>query len=132
MQTTAPISKPMMWTGRIMSAIPVLLILFGSVMKLMRAPSVLEGVGRYGISEQLVVPIGVIELVCAVLYLIPSTSVLGAILITGLMGGATFTTLRIGDPTYVMNIILGMMAWGGLYLRDRRIRELIPLRSSGE
>ena len=61
-------------------------------------------------------------------YAVPRTSVLGAILMTGLLGGATITTLRVGDPTYPMPIILGMLAWGGLYLRDPRIRQLIPLR----
>jgi hypothetical protein len=122
----------MLWTGRVMSALPVLLILLGSVMKLMKLPSVLEGFARAGVPERLILPVGLIELLCVVVYLIPRTSVLGAILMTGLLGGATITTLRVGDPTYPMPVILGMMAWGGLYLRDRRLRELIPLRRSSE
>jgi DoxX-like protein len=134
MQSTATVSKPILWTGRVMSAPPVLLILLGSVMKLMKHPSVLEGFARAGLPERLIVPVGLIELVCVVVYLIPRTSVLGAILMTGLLGGATITTLRVGDPTYPMPVILGMLAWGGLYLRDVRLRALIPLRkeSSGD
>ena len=111
-----------------MSALPVLLILLGSVMKLMKHPSVLEGFARAGVPERLILPVGLIELVCVVVYLIPRTSVLGAILMTGLLGGATITTLRVGDPTYPMPVILGMLAWGGLYMRDRRLRALLPLR----
>jgi hypothetical protein len=76
----------------------------------------------------LVVPIGILELICVAAYVIPQASVLGAILLTGLLGGATVTTLRIGDPTFPLPVVLGMMAWGGLYLRDVRLRELIPLR----
>jgi|SRR5246127_3256740 len=134
MQSTNTVSKAALWTGRVMSALPVLLILLGSVMKLMKHPSVLEGFARAGLSERLIVPVGLIELVCVVVYLVPQTSVLGAILMTGLLGGATITTLRIGDPTYPMPVILGMLAWGGLYLRDVRLRALIPLRkeSSGD
>lgn len=73
-------------------------------------------------------PIGILELICVAAYVIPQTSVLGAILLTGLLGGATVTTLRIGDPTFPLPVVLGMMAWGGLHLRDGRLRELIPLR----
>jgi len=134
MQSTNTVSKTALWTGRVMSALPVLLILLGSIMKLMRHPSVLEGFARAGVPERLILPVGLIELVCVVVYLIPRTSVLGAILMTGLLGGATITTLRVGDPTYPMPVILGMLAWGGLYLRDVRLRALIPLRqeSSGD
>jgi DoxX-like family len=134
MQSTTTVSKTALWTGRVMSALPVLLILLGSVMKLMKHPSVLEGFARAGVPERLILPVGLIELVCVVVYLIPRTSVLGAILMTGLLGGATITTLRVGDPTYPMPVFLGMLAWGGLYLRDVRLRVLIPLRqkSSGD
>jgi hypothetical protein len=124
----APVSKKMPWTGRIMSAVPVLMVLLAAVMKLVKAAPVMEGMARDGFPERLVVPIGVLELMCVVVYVIPRTSVLGAILLTGLLGAATVTTLRIGDPSFPMPVILGMMAWGGLYLRDDRIRALIPLR----
>jgi hypothetical protein len=115
-----------------MSALPVLLILFGSVVKLMRTAAVIEGFARTGVPERLIVPVGIIEMICVVVYVIPQTAVLGAILMTGLLGGATITTLRVGDPTYPMPVIFGMMAWGGLYLRDVRLRELIPIRKSAQ
>lgn len=128
MQSTSTVSKTTLWTGRVMSALPILLILLGSVMKLMKHPSVLEGFARAGLPERLILPVGLIELVCVVVYLIPQTSVLGAILMTGLLGGATITTLRVSDPTYPMPVVFGMLAWGGLYMRDLRLRALIPLR----
>jgi len=128
MQATGANSKGKLWAGRIMSALPVLFILLGSVMKLMRLPAVIEGFAKSGVPERLIIPVGMIELICVVVYLVPRTAVLGAILMTGLLGGATITTLRVGDPTYPMPVILGMLAWGGLYMRDARLRELIPLR----
>jgi hypothetical protein len=127
---TAPISKTALWTGRVMSALPVLLVLLSSAMKLMKMAPVVEGFDKAGLSERLILPVGVIELTCVVVYLIPRTAVLGAILMTGLLGGATITTLRIADPTYPLPVILGMLAWGGLYMRDARVRALIPLRDS--
>jgi len=128
MPITSPISKTALWTGRVMSALPVLLVLFGSVVKLMKTASVVEAFVRAGIPERLIIPVGIIELVCVIVYLIPQTAVLGAILMTGLLGGATITNLRISDPTYPMPIVLGMLAWGGLFLRDPRLREFIPIR----
>jgi len=128
MPITSPISKTALWTGRVMSALPVLLVLFGSVVKLMKTASVVEAFVRAGIPERLIIPVGIIELVCVIVYLIPQTAVLGAILMTGLLGGATITNLRISDPTYPMPIVLGMLAWGGLFLRDLRLRDLIPIR----
>ena len=101
-------------------------------MKLMKLPSVLEGFARAGLPEKLIIPVGLIELICVVVYAIPRTAVLGAILMAGLLGGATLTSLRVGDPTYPMPVILGMLAWGGLYLRDLRLRDLIPLRKPQE
>ena len=125
----ARLSRGVLWTSRLLSAMPVLFVLLGSVLKLMKTASVIQGFAQAGVPARLIVPVGLIELTCVVVYLVPSTSVLGAILLTGLLGGATVTTLRIGDPTYPMPILLGMMAWGGLYLRDRRLRALIPLRA---
>ena len=128
MQINSPVSKTALWTGRVMSALPVLLVLFGSIVKLMKTASVVEGFARAGVPERLIVPVGVIELICVIVYVIPQTAVLGAILMTGLLGGATLTNLRIGDPTYPVPVVLGMLAWGGLFLRDTRLRELIPIR----
>jgi hypothetical protein len=128
MPISSPVSKTALWIGRVMSALPVLLVLFGSIVKLMKTASVVEGFVRAGVPERLIIPVGVIELVCVIIYVIPQTAVLGAILMTGLLGGATITNLRIGDPTYPLPVVLGMLAWGGLFLRDVRLRELIPIR----
>jgi len=128
MPISSPVTKTALWTGRVMSALPVLLVLFGSVMKLMKTAAVVEGFVRAGVPERLIIPVGVIELVCVIVYVVPRTAVLGAILMTGLLGGATITNLRIGNPTYPLPIVCGMLAWGGLFMRDPRLRELIPLR----
>ena len=126
------VSRTTLWIGRVMSALPVLLVGFGSIMKLMGTASVHEGFARVGIPDHLIVPVGVIELICVLVYLIPRTAALGAILMTGLLGGATMTCLRASDPTYPIPIIVGMLAWGGLYLRHPRVRELIPFSKAAE
>jgi hypothetical protein len=97
-------------------------------MKLMKPASVVEGFAHLGYPESLALGLGIVELACVVVYLIPRTAVLGAILLTGYLGGATATHLRIGEP-FFMAIVLGVLVWGGLYLRDDRLRVLIPLRS---
>ena len=125
---TVPDSKTMLWVGRIMSALPVLLLLSSSVMKLMKPAPVVEGFAHLGYPASLALALGMIELACAVVYVIPRTSVLGAILLTGYLGGATATHVRIGEP-FFMPIVLGVLVWGGLYLRDDRLRALLPLRS---
>jgi uncharacterized membrane protein YphA (DoxX/SURF4 family) len=124
---TVPVSKKMLWAGRILSALPALMLLFSGVMKLMKPASVVEGFARLGYPESLAVGIGILELVCTVVYLIPRSSILGAILLTAYLGGATATHVRIGEPFY-MPIVLGVLVWGGLFLRDARLRALIPLR----
>jgi uncharacterized protein YndB with AHSA1/START domain len=125
---TTPVSKGMLWAGWIVSALPVLLLLFSGVMKLVKPAPVAEGFVHLGYSENLALGIGLLELVCTALYLIPRTSVLGAILLTGYLGGATATHVRVGEPFY-MPVVLGVLVWGGLYLRDRRLRALVPGRS---
>ncbi len=124
------VSRGALWTGRVMSALPVFFVLMGSVMKLMRLPAVHEGFARAGLSDSLMVPVGLIELICVITYVIPATAVLGAILMTGLLGAACLTSLRIADPTYPLPVILGMLAWGGLFMRDLRVRALIPFRKA--
>jgi len=94
-----------------MSAIPILMVLFGSVIKVMKIPAAIDGFARVGISEPLIVPVGLIELVCVVVCAIPRTAVLGAILMTGLLGGAIITTLRVGDHTYPVPFVCGLLAW---------------------
>jgi len=127
---TAPVSKTMLWTGRIAGAIPVLMLLFSGVMKLMRPEAVLKEFGRLGYSENAALGLGILELACMLVYVIPRTSVLGAILVTGYLGGAVATHVRIGDPLFniIIPALLGALAWLALYLRDKRLRELLPLR----
>ena len=124
---TAPVSKKMIWAGRIMSALPVLMLILSGVMKLVKPAAVVEGFARLGYPESLTVGIGIVELACAALYVVPRTSVLGAILLTAYLGGATATHVRIGE-SFFMPILLGVLVWGGLFLRDERLRALLPLR----
>lgn len=119
--------KKLLWTSYILSALPALLLLFSGVMKLVKPPSVMEGFAHLGYDQSVALGIGIVELLCTILYLIPRTSVLGAILLTGFLGGATASHLRIGEPFYAA-VLLGMLVWGGLFLRDERVRVLIPLR----
>ena len=125
---TAPVSTKRLWAGRIMSALPVLMLLFSGVMKLVKPAPVVEEFARLGYPDSVTLGIGILEIVCTVVYVIPRTSMLGAILLTGYLGGATATHVRIGDP-FFFPIVFGVLVWGGLFLRDDRLRALIPLRS---
>jgi hypothetical protein len=117
-----------LWAGRILTAIPALMLLISGVIKIMRGPMVVSSfTNQFGYPASAVVPIGLIELTCVILYLIPRTTVLGAILVAGYFGGAIATHLRIGDPSLIGPLILGVMAWGGLYLREPRLHALLPL-----
>jgi hypothetical protein len=121
------ISKGILYLGYILSALPALLLVFSAVLKLMKPTQVVEGFAHFGIPESLIFKLGILELFCTVVYLIPHTSILGAILITGYLGGATATNLRLGE-SFFFPVIAGVLVWGGLYLRDHRVRALIPLR----
>jgi DoxX-like family len=121
------VSRKALWTGYLTSALPVVMLLMSAIMKFVKPPPVIEGFAHLGFPETLALGLGILELACTVAYLIPQTSVLGAILLTGYLGGATVTHLRVGDP-FFMPILLGILVWGGLYLRDARLRALIPLR----
>jgi DoxX-like family len=125
---TGPVSKKMLWARRILSALPVLLMVFGGTFGVLKPAVAMPGFLQYGYPERLLLPICIVEIVCAVLYAIPRTSVLGAILLTGYLGGATATHVRVGDPVFIVPVFLGVLVWGGLYLRDGRLRRLIPLR----
>ncbi|HJT21609.1 MAG TPA: DoxX family protein [Nitrospira sp.] len=120
-------SKKILWAGYVMAALPVLLLLFSGVMKLVKPANVVEGFVHLGYQESLALGIGIVELCCVVLYLIPRTAVLGAILLTGYLGGATASHVRIGEPFH-MAVLLGVLVWGSLYVRDERLRVLLPLR----
>jgi len=130
MQSTsqAPsVSLPLLWTGRVISALPVLALVMSAVMKFVQPPDVAKGFEHLGWPMSLAIGLGILELTCTVIYVIPQTSVLGAILLTGYLGGATATHVRISD-NFVAPIIIGVLVWLGLYLRDPRLRALIPLR----
>jgi len=120
--------KKLLWTGYVLSALPVMMLLFSASMKLLRLPAATAGFAHLGYPEHVALPLGIVELMSTILYVIPRTSVLGAILLTGYLGGATATHVRVGEPFY-MAIVLGILVWAGLYLRDERLRALIPLRS---
>jgi hypothetical protein len=131
---TAPVSKKALWAGRIMSALVVLFLAFDIVIKFVKPapPPVVEALAHLGWSLNLVPILGVLLLLSAALYVIPNTSVLGAILLTGYLGGAIATHLRVGDPLFshvLFPTYLGVLLWGGLYLREPRLRALIPLRT---
>jgi hypothetical protein len=123
-------SRKMVLAGRIISALSALFLLFDAIIKVLRAAPAVEGTVRLGYPVGVVVPIGVTLLLCVVLYLIPRTSVLGAILITGYLGGATATQVRVEDLWFLFPVGLGVLVWLGLYLRDSRLRTLIPLRGA--
>ncbi len=119
-------SKGILWTGRIMSTLPVLMLLFSASMKFSGSPDLTKGFEHLGWKIQLAPSLGVLELICTLLYAIPRTSMLGAILLTAYLGGATATHVRVGDP-FVSTIIVGIVIWGGLFLRNPRVRALLPL-----
>jgi len=129
-----PVSKKGLWAGRIMSALVILFLVFDIVIKFVKptpAP-VVEATAHLGWSLSLAPVLGTVLLVSTALYVIPITSVLGAILLTGYLGGAVATHLRVGDPLFshvLFPTYLGVLLWGGLYLRDKRLRALIPLRT---
>ena len=129
----APISTPARWTGRVLSGLVIVFLLFDGAIKLVPWPVVTETMDRigYGSSETLARTLGVITVACTVLYAIPPTSIVGAILLTGYLGGAMASHMRIGSPLFTHTLFgfyLGLMVWGGLWLRDRSLRGLIPFR----
>jgi DoxX-like family len=124
-------SRVWLWVGRILTGIVALFLLFDSVIKLLKLDIVVESFVQLGYPESVARPIGILELACLVLYLVPQTAVLGAVLWTGILGGAITSHLRVGDPVFthlLFGVYLGLMLWGGLYLRDAKLREVLPLR----
>ncbi len=129
---TATISKKKYWAGGIISALAVLFLLFDSVIKLMSIGPVVESFNQLGYPPRYALGIGILELFCVVVYVIPRTSVFGAVLLTGYLGGAIATHVRIGSPLFthtLFPIYIGLLIWIGLFLREDRLRALIPLRS---
>ena len=128
-----PASRPARWVGRILSGLVILFLLFDGAIKLVPWPIVTETMERmgYGSSDALMRGLGAITIVCTLLYAIPPTSILGAILLTGYLGGAIASHVRIDSPLFthtLFGLYLGLMLWGGLWLRDRKLRRLIPFR----
>jgi uncharacterized membrane protein YphA (DoxX/SURF4 family) len=117
----------MLWAGRIISAVLAVLLSMSALMKFTNSPELTEGMTHLGWPTHLAVALGITELTCAILYAIPQTSVLGAILLTGYLGGAIATHARIGEY-FLIQIGIGVLVWLGLYLRDHRLRALLPLR----
>ncbi len=125
-----PVSKKALWAGWIISGLPSLFLLVDGAMKLVKPAPVVEGTVRLGYSENVIVPLGIVLFICTALYLIPRTAILGAILLTGYLGGAVDAHVRVGEGLFPVSfpIIFGALLWGGLWLRDARLRALIPLR----
>ena len=124
-------SSKTIWIGRVLSALAILFLLFDCVIKLLQLPVAIEGTTQLGYPASVVLGIGVVELACLVLYVIPRTSVFGAILFTGYLGGAIATHVRIGSPLFtqvLFPIYVAVLIWGGLYAREDRLRALIPVR----
>jgi len=121
-------STKIVWIGRVISVLVSLLFLFSAVLKVMDGPEVLKSFEHLGIPASMMIPLAILEFSCVVIYLIPQTAVLGAILLTGYVGGTIVTAWRSGDAVYVQ-IVLGILIWLGLYLRESRLKALIPLRT---
>jgi hypothetical protein len=125
------ISSGAIWTGRVLSGLAIVFLLFDGAIKLVPLDVVITTSQQLGIPTELARTLGVLTLACTVLYAIPRTSVLGAILLTAYMGGAIYTHLRAGSPLFthtLFGVYLAVLIWGGLYLRDERVRALIPFQ----
>lgn len=124
-------SKKKLWAGYLLSALPTIFLLLDGVLKLVKPTPVVESTVQLGYPESAIVGIGILLLVCVILYVIPRTSVLGAILLTGYLGGAVASQVRIGGSLFpiLFPVIIGVLIWSGPYLRDKHLRGLIPLRT---
>jgi len=127
--TEAPApSRKLFWAGCVVSALPVFMLLMSAGMKLSNAPQVAEGMEKFGYPNGVAFTLGIVELASVVLYVFPRTAMLGAILLTGYLGGATATHVRVSDP-FGTPIVVGMLVWLGLLLRERRLWPLLPWRT---
>ena len=120
-------SGKMVWVGRVVSVLVSLFFLMSAALKLKGGPEVIQGMAHLGLPESLILPLAILEISCVAVYLIPATAVSGAILLTGYVGGAICTHLRVGDPFYLPTA-LAVLIWVGPYLREDRLKELIPVR----
>jgi hypothetical protein len=122
-------SGKIVWTSRVITVLVSLLFLFSAAMKFVGGAEVKEGMTHLGLPESMVIPLGILEAACTVIYLIPATSVLGSILLAGYIGGAICTHWRVGDP-FLPQVAIGLVIWLGIYLREPRLKALIPIRKS--
>jgi DoxX-like family len=127
------VPKGRLWTGRVLSALAVLFLLFDAVGKLIMPAPVAQAFARLGFPTSLGLGIGILLLICTLLYAIPRTAILGAVVLTGFLGGAVAIQLRAGSPLFETDfpVLFGLLVWAGIYLRDNRLRKLIPLRCLG-
>lgn len=123
-------AKPTIWAGRIISALAILFLAFDTLIKVLNLPPAVEATTQLGYAAGVVVPLGILELACLLLYTIPRTSVLGAILMTGYLGGAIATHVMAGSPLFslIFPVIIGAFVWGGLFLRNERLRNIASTR----
>src|SRR5687767_15625108 len=119
--------KATVWTGRVISTVVGLMFAASAAMKFVGGPDLEKGMSDMGLPSSLLLPLAVLELTCAVIYLVPATTVLGAILLTGYLGGAILTHWRVGDVFYT-HVVLGVLLWLGVALRDDRLWKLIPVK----
>jgi hypothetical protein len=129
MQSTAPTpgSKARLWAGGVLSALPVLLFVAHGMFSLLKPDAAMRGFAHFGYPDGAMLRTAIVEIACAILYATPRTAVLGAILLTGYLGGVVATHVRVGERFFPA-LIVGVLVWAGLFLRDERLRALIPLR----
>jgi hypothetical protein len=125
----AVVSKKAVWAGRVLSGLAVLFLIFDASVKVLKSPFAIEATRQLGYPESVVIPLGLIEIVCLLVYLIPKTSVLGTILWTGYLGGAVATHVRVASPLFTHTLVpiyVAALLWLGLWLRDNRVRAVLP------
>lgn len=125
--------KKALWAGRILSGLAVLFLLFDATVKVLQLPVAIEGTRQLGYPEGVVFGLGIVQLACLIAYLVPRTSVLGAVLWTGYLGGAVATHVRLGNPLFshtLSPLYVAGFLWVGLWLRDERLRAVLPIRST--
>jgi hypothetical protein len=120
-------SRTVVWVGRVLTGLLSVLFLFSGGMKLLGPPDVVQGMAQLGLPARMMIPLGILEIACVVVYLVPATSVMGAILLAGYMGGAILTHWRVGEVV-VLQILIALLVWVGIYLREPRLQAVIPLR----
>ena len=125
--SAAPVSKGALWTGRVLSALAVLVFVGGGIFTLLNAAKMAPQMAHYGYAESLVKVVAWLEIVCGIVYMIPRTAVFGAVLLTGYLGGATATHIRAGEPP-IAPLVVAAVLWLGIYLREPRLRTITPLR----